>query len=137
VALAVSLVSLVGETIADEQQWRFQSVKYNPKLPRDPSLGDDYTKGFLTHGLFRFCRHPNFFCEQTFWVGVYLFSVAATGNWFGWCGLGAAVLVCNFHFSTGFSEGLSAKKYPAYKEYQSNTSRLLPWFPAPSKTKAT
>ena len=67
-------------------------------------MTNDYADKFLSHGLFKYSRHPNFFAEQTFWVAVYLFAVAATGRWVGVTGLGASLLIMNFHFSTNFSE---------------------------------
>jgi steroid 5-alpha reductase family enzyme len=46
---------LVGETVADEQQWRFQQAKH-----ADLDAGREPASRFLTSGLFRFSRHPNF-----------------------------------------------------------------------------
>ncbi len=80
-----------------------QQAKYN-KAPRVAYLSTDYKNGFLTQGLFKFTRHPNFFAEQCFWVGVFMFSVAATQQWLAVTGFGAALLITNFHFSTNFSE---------------------------------
>lgn len=110
------LLFLVGETVADEQQWRFHQLKKTkPESLRYP---------FLTTGLFRFSRHPNFFCEQAMWVCVYAFSVAAGG--FNWTAIGCVLLILLFQGSTSFTESLTLKKYPSYAEYQRTTSRLLP-----------
>jgi steroid 5-alpha reductase family enzyme len=118
------LAFFVGETIADEQQWRFQTAKY-AAIAR----GETPTASFITTGLFRYSRHPNFFCEQAIWWSYYLFSVAAGAGWLNWTISGAFLLSLLFQGSTGLTEKISARKYPAYVAYQRTTSRLIPWFP--------
>ncbi len=73
------------------------------------------------------------FCEMSFWVGIWLFAVASTGSWIEKSGLGMFTLILNFNASTAFSEGLSARKYPAYAAYQAAVSRLIPWLPRKPK----
>ncbi len=124
-AAGAFLVFLVGETVADQQQWRFQCAKQAKKARGEPVEAE-----FLTTGLFRYSRHPNFFCEQAMWWTVYAFSVAATGRWINWSIAGAVLLTLLFQGSTWLTERLTLQKYPAYREYQRRTSRLVPWFPA-------
>ena len=121
IATVLFLVLLAGETIADQQQWRFQQAK---KAAR--ARGDVVESQFVTTGLFRFSRHPNFFCEQAMWWVFYLFAVASGAGWLHWTLLGAVVLSALFHGSTNFTEELTLQKYPSYAEYQRRTSRLLP-----------
>ena len=125
-ALAACLVALfiAGETVADQQQWRFQQDK-KVRLAR----GEVVEPGFLTTGLFRYSRHPNFFCEQAIWWSLYLFGVAAGGGWINWALAGPIGLTLLFHGSTRFTEELSLRKYPAYAAYQRSTSRWIPWKP--------
>ena len=59
---ALFLLLLAGETLADEQQWRFQSDKRARR-----ARGERVEHEFLTSGLFRYSRHPNFFFEQAQW----------------------------------------------------------------------
>jgi steroid 5-alpha reductase family enzyme len=51
---------LVGEIIADNQQWKFQSEKYKLIAKAQENLitifEGDYSLGFLTHGLFHYSR---------------------------------------------------------------------------------
>jgi steroid 5-alpha reductase family enzyme len=115
---ALFVVLLIGETIADEQQWRFQNEK---KARR--ARGETITHEFITTGLFRFSRHPNFFCEIAIWWTFAAFAL-------DWTCLGALVLTALFQGSTRFTEELSLRKYPSYAAYQRTTSRLIPWFPA-------
>lgn len=112
---------LLGETIADQQQWRFQVDKQ--------ARGQAYGPKFLTRGLFRYSRHPNFFCEVSMWWTFYLFSVAAGAGWLNVAIVGPLLLTLLFHGSTAFTERLSRAKYPTYSDYQRTTSRLVPWFP--------
>lgn len=123
-AAVLFLVFWLGEAVADEQQWRFQNAK--AALAR---RGAPVEAEFLTAGLFRYSRHPNFFCEQAMWWTFYLFSVAATGEWLNVSVAGAAILTLLFQGSTWITEHLALRKYPAYRDYQRVTSRLLPWFP--------
>jgi steroid 5-alpha reductase family enzyme len=113
-AAAAFLVFLLGETIADEQQWRFHKLKKERTM--DPP--------FLTTGLFRFSRHPNFFCEQAMWCCIAAFGYVASGDWRSL--VGAVLLILLFQGSTTFTERISIGKYPSYKDYQRRTSRLLP-----------
>jgi steroid 5-alpha reductase family enzyme len=117
------LVLLAGESLADEQQWRFQTDKQARR-----ARGEPVAREFLTQGLFRYSRHPNFFCEQAMWWTFYAFGAWASGRWINLTILGPLVLTALFHGSTGFTEAISLKKYPDYARYQAQVSRLVPWF---------
>ena len=125
--LAVIYVALVVmEFVADQQQFDFQKEKYRRKNAGE-DLGE-YADGFIQTGLWSKMRHPNYFAEQAIWVVFYLFSVAATGEWLNWTIVGAVLLVILFKGSSDFSEGISAKKYPKYADYQKRVGRFLPKF---------
>jgi len=85
------VVGLLLETIADEQQWRFQCEKSKYKAQHGAkdssnnnddvdqyhpyhSTKSDLENGFLTHGLFAYSRHPNFVGEQIIWIAIWSFS---------------------------------------------------------------
>ena len=72
VAAALFLLLLVGETIADQQQWRFQAPSRH-----EARAASAVSQDFVSTGLFRYSRHPNFFCEQAMWWSFYGFAVAA------------------------------------------------------------
>ena len=123
-ATAAFILFFIGETVADEQQWRFQTAKY-AAIAR----GERPEHGFLTTGLFRYSRHPNFFCEQAMWWAYYVFSIAAGDGWLNWAVTGAVLLTALFQGSTWLTEKISLRKYPDYARYQATTSRLMPWLP--------
>lgn len=112
---------LVGETVADQQQWAFHQAK-----KARAASGTPEPKGFLDTGLWAWSRHPNFFCEQAQWWMVWLFGVAATGVWLDVAGLGAVLLTLLFLGSARFTESITAAKYPLYADYQRRVSMLVP-----------
>lgn len=120
-AAAAFLLFFAGEVVADEQQWRFQSDKHARRARGEPVAAE-----FLTTGLFRWSRHPNFFCEMALWWSFALFAVAAGASPLDVSALGALTLTLLFQGSTTLTERLSVEKYPAYAGYQRTTSRLLP-----------
>jgi steroid 5-alpha reductase family enzyme len=58
-ATLLFLYFLLIETIADNQMFNFQSQKHVQIKIKIIRTGD-YALGFLTHGLFKYSRHPNF-----------------------------------------------------------------------------
>ena len=123
-AALLFVICLVGETTADEQQWKFQNLKIKLKKEKKETLG------FLTNGLFKYSRHPNYFFEISLWWAFYLFSVASDSkfNWFNYSISGAVLLTLLFQGSTWLTELISLRKYPEYAKYQQNVSRIIPWF---------
>ena len=121
---------LVGETLADQQQWRFQQTKR-----ADLDAGREPSARFVTTGLFRFSRHPNFFFEQAQWWVIAGFAVAAARA-VPWTVLGAVLLTALFVGSTRFTESISLSRYPEYAAYQRSTSAVIPWRPRQSDAPA-
>ncbi|KFX94819.1 hypothetical protein O988_06129 [Pseudogymnoascus sp. VKM F-3808] len=124
------LVGLVLiEALADHQQWNFQNAKAKYKATAKVPQGyeqEDLERGFVVSGLFSLCRHPNFACEQAFWVVLYQWSCFNTDQLYNWTGIGAFSLLCLFQGSTWLTEKLTAQKYPEYKEYQKRVSMFIP-----------
>lgn len=120
-AAGLFFVLLIGQTVADRQQWGFQQEK-----KRRIEAGEDVAQPFLTTGLFRYSRHPNYFCEMAMWCTFYLFAVAASGQWLHWTGLGCIGLILLFIPSLRMTEEISVSKYPAYSDYQATTSAVIP-----------
>lgn len=118
------LAALAGETIADQQQWNFHRWK-----AAETAAGRTPSPGFLTTGLFRYSRHPNFFFEQAQWWLFFLMGAVAAGSLWQWTAIGPLLLTLLFIGSTRLTENISSSKYPAYADYQSTTSMVIPWFP--------
>lgn len=123
--LAAAFVFLVIiETLADQQQWVFQTEKYR-RINNKEDLGE-YQHGFVRSGLWGMVRHPNYMAEQAIWIVFYLFSVVATGQWLNWSVAGSLLLLILFKSSSDFSESITAEKYPEYKDYQATVPRFWP-----------
>jgi steroid 5-alpha reductase family enzyme len=73
---SLALLVLALEFTADNQQWSYQNFKHSGgKIQPHQWPGanirwtaNDRKRGFVSRGLWAWSRHPNFACEQTFWV---------------------------------------------------------------------
>ncbi len=151
-AVASFSACLLLETVADQQQWNFQEKKHSLIAKKEvrrryiqrsiyilahfphslaracsQALTGDYQRGFLSSGLFFYSRHPNFFAEICLWFCYYAFSISSSGTVFNWTLTGAVLLLLLFQGSTPLTESITLSKYPAYKDYQRTTSRIIPW----------
>nr|WP_218875826.1 DUF1295 domain-containing protein [Leifsonia naganoensis] len=124
VLAVVFLAFLVGETVADQQQWDFHGWK-----KAEVAAGRTPSPRFLQTGLFRISRHPNFFFEQAQWWVLFFIGCAAAGSVLQWTVIGPVLLTGLFIGSTVFTESISRTRYPEYAEYQRRTSPIVPWFP--------
>ena len=127
VALCAWTAAFLVEVAADEQQWRFQRSKRG--LARKvKGWKEDYERGFLTHALFAWSRHPNFWAEQTMWVSFSGFAAASLKSkaFFTPALIGPILLILLFQGSTSFTEAITAKKYPDYKAYQHDDESVAP-----------
>lgn len=115
IALAVWVVSITGETLADAQLHRFKS--------------DPRNKGQVCQaGLWNYSRHPNYFFEWLIWISYALLALPAPH---GWIALYAPLLMLYFLFKiTGIpaTEAQAVRsKGDLYREYQRTTSAFVPW----------
>lgn len=114
---AVWLAAIAGEAAADAQLNRFRS---------DPG-----NKGrTCREGLWRFSRHPNYFCEWLVWVSWFLFALGSPGGWMSFY-----VPALMYFFLTRVT-GIKATEDHAlrtrgddYRRYQRETNAFFPWFP--------
>lgn len=121
---ALFVAFLTGETIADQQQWRFHGWKR-----AEAAAGREPNPRFLQTGFFRYSRHPNFFFEQAQWWVVFVIGCVAAGSLLQWTVIGPLLLTGLFIGSTVFTESISLSKYPEYADYQRRVSPIVPWFP--------
>ncbi|KAF8428859.1 hypothetical protein L210DRAFT_3488703 [Boletus edulis BED1] len=143
---ALGFLTILIEFTADNQQYSYQTFKRSGKLNLSEWYGAriawtkrDAERGFATKGLWAWSRHPNFFCEQSFWVIVNLIPlVCADGPWrqewptsfSSLAPLAPGLVLCTLFFSsTMFTESISLSKYPvAYKAYQQRVGMFIPLF---------
>ena len=127
-AAVLMLGFIIWETIADEQQWAFQTKKW-AMIDEGRKLEDlpaPYNKGFNTTGLGGRSRHPNYFAEQGTWVAFYVFSIGAGVGIINWSVIGALLLIVLFQGSSSLAEEISGGKYPEYGQYCRSVPRFFP-----------
>ena len=140
----LSIITLVIEFVADNQQYSYQTHKrsgiYNDREwpgARIRWTQSDVQRGFLTRGLWAWSRHPNFACEQTFWILQAFFPILATprleklsrGETTPLVSLIPPLALCMLFFSsTIFTESISENKYPtAYRAYKKRVAMFVPF----------
>jgi steroid 5-alpha reductase family enzyme len=116
-ALLLWCAAFAGEVIADRQLARFKSAATN--------------RGRICQvGLWRYSRHPNYFCEWVMWLAYALFALPSP--------LGAVALLCPAAMLylllrvTGvpLAEQQSLRsRGDAYRRYQKTTNAFFPWRP--------
>lgn len=113
VAAAVTLAAVALEWAADRQMRAFVAVK-------QPGQAMD-------RGLWGWSRHPNYFGEFGFWLGLFVFGVAvAPGDaWWSWIGAGA-MLAMFLGASIPMMEERSLASRPSYAEVVDRVSRFVP-----------
>eukprot|EP00573_Skeletonema_grethae_P000645 CAMPEP_0201686300 /NCGR_PEP_ID=MMETSP0578-20130828/800_1 /ASSEMBLY_ACC=CAM_ASM_000663 /TAXON_ID=267565 /ORGANISM="Skeletonema grethea, Strain CCMP 1804" /LENGTH=333 /DNA_ID=CAMNT_0048170343 /DNA_START=146 /DNA_END=1147 /DNA_ORIENTATION=+ len=140
IAASIFLFALCIESMADNQQLRFQNRKLHAlsavcglASATTAENNKDVMDGFCQSGLFAIVRKPNYAAEQLIWISYYLFSVAATWpqsqgtvslvNW----SMGGFVLLCVLFQGSGWlTEEISSSKYPAYRDYQRRVPLYMP-----------
>jgi len=116
--LAIWLVAMIGEFVADKQLADFKA---------DPNEESKVCK----RGLWRYSRHPNYFFEWVHWFA-YLVIGARLSESIGYAALlGPVVMGVFLLFVTGipYTEMRAVQsKGEAYRQYQRETSAFFPWF---------
>ncbi|MCX6334942.1 MAG: DUF1295 domain-containing protein [Bacteroidia bacterium] len=124
-ATILMITFLITESIADDQLFKFHQIKkYGEK--RGELYKESLRKGFLTEGIWKYSRHPNFASEQAIWISFYFFGVAASGQWINLTLTGPLLLVLLFIGSSQLTESISSTKYPEYAAYQKKVPKFLP-----------
>jgi len=124
-AAGFMLLFIITESVADNQLFRFQQEKKKPDN-KDNKYKKSLKTGFLSEGLWKYARHPNFVSEQAIWISFYFFGVAASGRLINITLAGAVLLVLIFAGSTVMTEGISSKKYPEYAVHQKEVPKFIP-----------
>ena len=115
---AIWLVGLVIEAVADAQKSAFKRRS-------------EGRRAFITSGLWRYSRHPNYFGEILVWWGLFVFAVPFLSGAAFAVVIGPVFVTVLLLFVSGIPllERSAEAKYgddPAYREYTRRTSILVP-----------
>jgi steroid 5-alpha reductase family enzyme len=120
VGIAIFVFGFLVESIADYQKYVFKNSN-----PQD----------FISTGLFRYSRYPNYFGEVVLWVGVWILCVGGFSEGWNYVSVISPVFVfCLIWFGSGvaLSESNAQKRYgtrPEYQKYLKETSKFILWPP--------
>lgn len=112
--VAIWLIAVGGETLADRQLARFRAVpEHRGQVCRD--------------GLWYYSRHPNYFFEWLHWWSYVLIGQGALLTW-----IGPVAMFLFVYRLTGIphtERQAIRSRGDAYREYQRTTSAFFPWPP--------
>jgi steroid 5-alpha reductase family enzyme len=120
IGFAVWFVGLTIETFSDLQKYQFNKGNKEGK--------------WVSAGLWKYSRHPNYFGEILCWLGVYIFSFSSLTNLqrlFAFSSPLFIALLIIFISGLPKLEKYAENKWgklKEYKEYKRKTSILIPWF---------
>jgi steroid 5-alpha reductase family enzyme len=115
IAIFVTSLSIWLEHKADQELHEFRSTRVSPSA-------------VLKTGSWAFCRHPNYLGEIGFWIGLYLFSIAATAAPWHWALAGPTAMIILFvGISIPMIETKLSEEKPTYRAYQASTPMLIGW----------
>lgn len=117
--IAIWLVSMIGESIADAQLSNFRK---NPA---------NHGKACRV-GLWRYSRHPNYFFEWLHWFAYVFLAIGTPFPAWLLSLLGPALMLGSLVWVSGipFTEAQALRsRGDDYREYQRTTSMLIPWWP--------
>ncbi len=121
VAVALWLLGFVIEVTADVQKSTFKRNQ----------LADPKSLPFISTGLWRYSRHPNYFGEALLWWGLLVFALPALHGVAWLVCFGPVFITALLLFVSGIPllEKSAVAKYgtlPAYQDYQRRTSIFVP-----------
>jgi steroid 5-alpha reductase family enzyme len=82
----------------------------------------------MSHGLWRYSRHPNYFGECCLWWGLWLIALAAGAWWTIVSPLILTLLLLKVSGVTLLEKDIGERR-PAYSDYIRRTNAFLPWRP--------
>lgn len=117
VGIAIWLVSVIGESIADAQLARFRADPVN----RGRTCRD---------GLWRYSRHPNYFFEWVHWFAYVCIAIGSPIAWLAWAGPLVMYVFLRWISGIPYTETQALRsRGDDYRAYQRSTPMLIPWFP--------
>jgi steroid 5-alpha reductase family enzyme len=119
IGIAIWAFGFAVEATADHQKNTFKN-----KHPKD----------FITTGLWKYSRYPNYFGEVTLWYGMFIICAASFEPW-QWVTIISPLFVTAllvFGSGVALSEKGAEQRYGAredYQDYKQRTSKFFLWFP--------
>ncbi len=115
IAVAATFSGVMIEMISDWQLWNYK---------RDKARCD-----FQNTGLWKYSRHPNYFGEVLFWVGLFLFTTGMDRVYW-WTLPGPVFMILMFYLvSIPMIDKRMLRRRTGYRDYMKRTSPMVPWFP--------
>ncbi|MHC9086588.1 DUF1295 domain-containing protein [Luteimonas sp. RIT-PG2_3] len=116
-AVAIWLLSVGGEAIADRQLARFRA---------DPA-----NKGRTCRsGLWKYSRHPNYFFEWLHWLSYVVLAIGSPLFWWSLAGPMVMYLFLRYISGIPYTEQQALRtRGDDYRDYQQRTPMLFPWWP--------
>lgn len=114
VGAVFAIIGSIGEWVSDAQLQRFKQLNHG---------------GICTVGLWSMSRHPNYFFDWVFWVGMSIISWGITGNLVSW--MPAVLMYVIFRWMTGpLTEQLQLEKHGGlFVAYKQTVPMIVPrWF---------
>lgn len=121
---ALFALGFLIEVVADRQKTAFRAIEKNKHA-------------FITTGLWKYSRHPNYFGEIVLWLGILLQSIS-TFRGLEYAGLISPVFVAFLLTRVSgvpILERMAMKRWgkdPVYLAYKARTATVIPWPPASS-----
>jgi steroid 5-alpha reductase family enzyme len=116
IGTAIAALAILGEGVADAQLAAFKRRAQRSAV--------------CDVGLWNWSRHPNYFFEWLYWVGL---ATASTAHSYGWIAWPASLLILASIFKVTGVPATEAQalrsKGDAYRRYQARTSVFVPWPP--------
>ncbi|MBC7498628.1 DUF1295 domain-containing protein [Candidatus Gracilibacteria bacterium] len=109
--IVIALAGLIFETIADRQLAEFAQTKKPGEI--------------FTTGLYRYSRHPNYFGESMFWLGISL--IALPYSYYGLVSFTVITILLLFVSGIPLQEARYAGR-ANWEEYKKKTSVFIPWW---------
>ncbi len=115
-ATAITAIAIYIESRADQELFNFKKINNKSKKPQ-----------LLETGLWAYSRHPNYFGETLFWLGMFVFALAA-GAPFWPLVLGPIfILILFLGISIPMIDKRMTQRYPKYAERKKNVPKFFPW----------
>ncbi|MFT4311903.1 MAG: DUF1295 domain-containing protein [Candidatus Woesearchaeota archaeon] len=111
IAIAVFLIGLSIEAIADYQKYQFKKK---------------YSRALCQIGLYKYARHPNYFGEMVQWFAIALFAVSFAGGWVMLYSPILLYLLLRYVSGVPMLEARWKKQYKEFSYYRRKTRMFVP-----------